>query len=280
MHDVLSRTGAVPRSSGAFVARALGLVAALLGLSCGGGGAEPGGAAADADVTVLMMGNSHSAVNDLPGQLQAMLRAGLPGRSVRVTLAPGWLFLDERLADPASTALLRSRPWSAVVLQAQKYSTSGRFTYSTAEAEEWVRMARAVGALPVMFPEWPRRGVDETARIHDLHVQIAQAEPACVAPIGQAWDLALQRHPALTLHDSDGNHSAPAGAFLTALVLYATAAGGSPLTVPRLSNGVPADVQAQLRQVAADTVQSHPPRRHCPADLPWIPGPAAGRSGE
>ena len=42
---------------------------------------------------------------------------------------------------------------------------------------------------------------------------------ACVAPIGQAWDLSLARHPSLILHASDGNHSAPAGAFLAALLI-------------------------------------------------------------
>lgn len=261
------------------LAGGLVLLSAGLALSCGGGAGENSAAVADADITVLMMGNSHSAANDLPGQLKAMLQAGLPGRTVGVTLAPGWMFLDERRADPASTALLRSRAWTVVVLQAQKYSTSGLHTYSTAEAEQWVQMARGVGALPVMFPEWPRRGVDETTRIHDLHVQIAQAQPACVAPVGQAWDLARQRHPALTLHAGDGNHSAPAGAFLTALVLLATASGASPLGVPELGNGVPADVQAALRQVAADTVLAHPPRRHCPDDPPLAAGPAARRGG-
>jgi hypothetical protein len=76
-------------------------------------------------------------------------------------------------------------------------------------------------------------------RVHDgpsldLHVSIAQSEPACVAPIPQAFDFALARDPTLTLHASDGNHSAPAGAFLAALVLYATITGLSPLDLPAL----------------------------------------------
>jgi hypothetical protein len=118
-----------------------------------------------------------------------------------------------------------------------------------------------------MFPEWPRAGVDETMRIYNLHVTIAQDDPACVAPIGQAWDLSLERHPGIGLHASDGNHSNPAGAFLTALVLQATMTGASPLDVPVLDGfGVDADVQALLRQVAADTVQAWPPRQWCPDD--------------
>jgi hypothetical protein len=164
-------------------------------------------------------------------------------------------------------ALLRSQSWSFVILQAQKYSTSGQFQYSTAEAKALIRISREQRAVPVMFPEWPREGVDETQRIYDLHVAIAQAEPACVAPIGQAWDLALARDPALVLHAADGNHSAPAGAFLAALVLYATITGLSPLDLPALPQ-YPVDVatQATLRGIAAETVQTVPPRMWCPGD--------------
>jgi hypothetical protein len=109
--------------------------------------------------------------------------------------------------------------------------------------------------------------VPETQRIYDLHVSIAQKQPACVAPIGQAWDLALARDPTLILHDADGNHSAPAGAFLTALILYATITGLSPLDVPQMPQfPVSADVQTALRGVADETVRMIPPRYWCPLD--------------
>jgi hypothetical protein len=197
-----------------------------------------------------------------------MVRAGRPGMSVASVEAPGWMFLDERLNDAPSMELLRSQNWSFVILQAQKYSSSGQFVYSTEEAKELVRMSRTQHAIPILFPEWPRRGIDETQRIFDLHVSIAQAEPACVAPIPQAFDLALARDPTLTLHASDGNHSAPAGAFLAALVLYATITGLSPLDVPPLPQyPVSVSLQATLRDIAAETVQTVPPRMWCPGDV-------------
>jgi hypothetical protein len=248
--------------------------------ACGGGGdasppaapvaaapVAPSPAPTAADIAVLMMGNSHTSANRLPDTLATMLRAGHPDRTVAVTVAPGFLFLDERLAHSPSVALLQGQRWSHVVLQAQKYSTSGTRSYSTAEAERLIRMARASGAVPVMFPEWARLGVSETETIYDLHVSIAASEPACVAPVGQAWDRSLVRDPTLTLHASDGNHSAPAGAFLTALVLYSTLTGGSPAALPALDvPGVDDATQARLRTVAAETVQAVAPRRTCPKD--------------
>lgn len=254
------------------------LAMTLLLLSCGsggGGGGAGGGNSggtsapgpAGADIGVLMMGNSHTSFNNLPGMLAAMIQATAPGKSVSAVEAPGWMFLDERLSDPASIQLIRSRRWSFVVLQAQKYSASGLYDYSTAEAGDWIKLAREAGALPVMFPEWPRRGVPETQRIYDLHVSIARKAPACVAPIGQAWDLANARHPQVTLHAGDGNHAQPAGSFLSALVIYATVTGLPPQNLPAFSQfGIDADTQSKLRAVATETVQTISPRLYCPED--------------
>jgi hypothetical protein len=246
---------------------------ALVLAACGGGGdAQRGGASSgppptSANISLLFMGNSHTSGNDLTRMVADMVRAGKPGQSVASVEAPGWMFLEERLHDGPSITLLRSQNWSFVILQAQKYSSSGQFVYSTEEAKELVRMSRVQRAVPIMFPEWPRKDIDETQRIFDLHVSIAQAEPACVAPIPQAWDLALARDSTLTLHASDGNHSAPAGAFLAALVLYGTITASSPLDLPLLPQyPVSAPVQQTLREVAAEVVQTVPPRMWCPGD--------------
>jgi hypothetical protein len=251
---------------------------ALLLSACGGGSgdSQPGGGPSapppppppvNADVTLLFMGNSHTTFNDLTEMVAAMVRVARPGMTVAAVVAPGNLFLEDRVRDAPSVDLLRRQSWSFVILQAQKYSSSGLFEYSTAEARQLIRMSREQRAVPVMFPEWPRRGVDETQRIYDLHASIAQAEPACVAPIGQAWDLALTRDPTLTLHAPDGNHSAPAGAFLAALVLYATITAQSPLDLPSMPQfPVDASVQAALRVIAAEVVQTTPPRMWCTGD--------------
>jgi hypothetical protein len=252
------------------------MVCALLLAACGGGGGgdqapnnpPSGPPSATADITLLFMGNSHTSVNNLSGMVAEMVRAARPGKTVASVEAPGWMFLEERLNHAPSVDLLRSQDWSFLVLQAQKYSSSGQFVYSTAEAEAFIRMGREQHAVPIMFPEWPRRGVDETQRIYDLHVSIAQRETACVAPIGQAWDLSLARFPSLELHAPDGNHSNPAGAFLAALILFATITGNSPMDVPPLAAQFAVDngTQAQLREIAAEAVLTWPPHAWCPSD--------------
>lgn len=242
--------------------------------SCGGSGDSGGNSDPPApppptvaDITLLFMGNSHASVNHVQQMVADMVRAVRPGESVATAEAPGWMFLEERWHDLPSTTLLRNQQWSFVILQAQKYSTSGLFEYSTVGAEELIRASRQQQAVPIMFPEWPRLGVDETMRIYDLHVSIAQRQVACVAPIGQAWDLALQRHPSLRLHADDGNHSNAAGAFLAALILFATITGDSPADLPPFPQFlVSVDTQADLRTIAAETIVTWPPRAWCPGD--------------
>lgn len=248
---------------------AFALVAALAA-GCGGegsSGAREAAPAARADIALLFMGNSHTSSNGLPGMVAAMVRAAQPGKSVEAVVAPGSMFLDERATDAGTLQLLRSKKWSFVVLQAQKHGTSGLFEHSTWETELLIRIAREILAVPILFPEWPRRGIAETQRIFDLLASIARRQPACVAPIGQAWDLAIARHPELALHAADGNHSTPAGAFLAALIIATTITGFSPDGLPTFEDiGVDAAVQAQLRAIAAETVLVHRPRHWCPAD--------------
>lgn len=259
-----------------------GLGLCLVASGCGGGGdpsvtaagsasaqvATPATAPATAaaDVAVLMMGNSHTVVASLPARLQAVLQVGLPGRSVLVVASPSNGFLDDHLRDPQTLALLSARRWQAVVLQAQKYSSTGQFNYSTAEAKELVRLSRGRGAVPVLFPEWARRNVDEVDRIWALHSGIAASEPACVAPVPQAWASALAAQPALPLHHSDGNHAADTGAQLTAMVLAATITGLSPLTLADVPGGGDAILQQRLREAAAAAMAMHGARASCPAD--------------
>ena len=63
----------------------------------------------NAQVQVLMMGNSHTVVNGLPDTLARMLRGGTSARTVNAVAAPGFMFLDERFNDPASLDLLRGQ---------------------------------------------------------------------------------------------------------------------------------------------------------------------------
>lgn len=250
------------------------LLAVTILTGCGGGGGNSAGATATvpppatvSDINILFMGNSHTLSHDVPGMVVTLVRAGRPGKTVAGTTAPGSLFLDERLQHQETIQLLKSRNWNAVVMQAQKLSSSWTVTHPIEPAAELVRLSRAQTAVPVLFPEWARRGVDESHLIYDVYVSIARAQPACVSPIPQAWALALSRRPSLALHDADGNHATSSGAFLAALVLYATLTGELPQNLPDVSvSGVDSATQQFLRGIATEAIQAVSPRLWCPGE--------------
>ena len=92
-----------------------------------------------------------------------------------MAVAPGLLHLNERATHEATLALLESRHWDVVVLQAQNYSLSGTTNYPNDGSVSLVRSVRERGGLPILFAEWPRRGIDETQIILDTYRAIAVA---------------------------------------------------------------------------------------------------------
>ncbi len=212
------------------------------------------------DFQVLMFGNSHVAANNLPGLVTLLLRRGRPQANVYAVVADGGSYLDERFQDRISLPLLQSKKWSHVILQGQKYSTSGRYSYSTSEAEMWISLSKKQLATPILFPEHARaNNFEEGDRVYQLHQSIAAKETACVAPVPLAWTLAMQQFPDLELHVPDGNHANENGSVLTAMLFYQIITGDPADQLPFVAGlGVDATTQQLLRQQASATLQKHP----------------------
>jgi hypothetical protein len=212
---------------------------------------------------ILLIGNSHSSNNDLPGLIATLIKQAHPKAAVHARAVPHWGFLVDRLDDKVTQKTLDAETWTHVILQAQKYSSSGRYYYPTDAAEEWIRRVKRRGATPILFPEWARRGnTEEGQRIYELHLQIASREFACVAPVGLAWQLAQLAKPSMRLHASDGNHSNAKGALLTAFVLYQAITGDSAADLPTIESvKIDADIQILLRDSASE---AHRVKPGCP----------------
>lgn len=208
---------------------------------------------------LLFIGNSHSRVNGLPELVATLIRTGLPGKTANAAAAPGLGFLSDRFGDGVTEPLLVSRSWTHVILQGQKYSSSGLYTYPTHAAELWIRLVKEQNARPILFPEWPRKGnTEEGVRVHNLHLSISSRESACVAPIGLAWEESIARNPGLNLYADDGNHSNLSGALLSAYVFYELFTGQLADDLPYIPEiGVTANIQQNLKGVASFVVAAN-----------------------
>jgi len=266
------------------VMKRLFLLAAAVSISaCSGGGEQASGSSPAGDTTdpglfnrytesyplvdnsdasaykVLLMGNSHAA--GLYPVLADLLALGQIDKPVDVQLSSSGGFLDERLNDAVSHHDLEREPWTHVILQGQKYSTTGSFSYPTDAAEYWIRGSKQQGAMPIMFPEHPRKGNTwEGQTLWDLHTGIADRENTCVAPVGLVWDEVAFRAPSLELHHRDGNHASETGALLTALVFYPIITGQAVESLPELSMfGIDAATEQLMKQAVSSSLYNHAP---------------------
>lgn len=178
------------------------------------------------DLRVLFIGNSHSA--PIPKLLREIFKRQLPDKKVQLQRVTSFGFLIDHAQRPSTLKHLKSTKWDYVVLQAQKYSTSGKYRYPTRGAAALADIATKNGAKVIMYPEWSRRGVpEEYARIRKLHDAIATETGAVVAPIGEAWELAFANNDQLKLHAADGNHASGLGSYLNACVFFTLLTGES-----------------------------------------------------
>ena len=180
------------------------------------------------DLRVLFIGNSHS--SPIPLLLTRIFKRQQPGLKTFIRSAPSFGFLVDHANSKKTLKLIRTGNWDFVVLQAQKYSTSGKYTYPTDGALMLSKIATESGAKIVMYPEWSRQGVpEEYQRIKSIHNKIAKKTGAQVAPIGEAWETASATLDAKKLYAPDGNHASKQGSYLNACVFYSMITGESPI---------------------------------------------------
>jgi len=219
---------------------------------------------------VLFIGNSYTAVNDLPTTFADLAWAGGHRVETEALDAGGWT-LAEHASDPATGTALSSEPWNVVVLQEQSQIPS---VPSMAAAEMYpavttlVAEARQHGARPLLYltfahqDGWPQVGLDDyasmQAAINTGYMTIAQQLGVAVAPVGVAWEKVAEQPGAPTLWQSDGSHPATAGTYLAACVFYAAIFDRSPVGLGD-DDGLQPSEAASLQAVAAETVLDDPP---------------------
>jgi hypothetical protein len=181
-----------------------------------------------ADYSVLFVGNSHTTFHGLPDLVGEMIRFRHPDKTV-YTHTQVVVFLEDAANQPGVREEIETRPWKAVVLQAQKISVSGKVDYPRDAGIALATRARERGAAVLFYSEWGLQGKEgDGERNEEIYRAMADEAGVGVAAVGRAWDLALAGRPDLPLYSPDGNHQSALGAFLTACVLVGRITGDSP----------------------------------------------------
>ena len=218
---------------------------------------------------VLFIGNSYTFVNDLPNMFAKLARSGGNKVEVGMSAQGGWT-LSEHLQSAETLHLLNSEKWKFVVLQEQSQIpsvASARTQAMYPAARELVQKIKEIGATPIFFVTWahrdgwPERGMKDyesmQAQINYGYTEIAQELNAPIAPVGAAWQVAVQQHPDLILWQEDGSHPTESGTYLAACVFYAVIFHESPKELTYRA-GLSREHARDFQSIASSTVLNIP----------------------
>ncbi len=234
-------------------------------------------AAGDAPpVRILFFGNSFTYYNDLPETTRDLLRtSGVLSPMTDSYAQPGYYLTDHVHDAGAMTRLKRGapdgKPWDVLVLQEQsmlhslvhKDPQSARLGAGSISRLLSAANEANPACLVVILQVWSRHprlwatkdecavasgtsAADATTNIHRGAVAtVAEARKyengmrTLISPVGDFWQLAREKHPALPLYLDDGHHPDKLGTLLCALVLAGTIGGRQAIERTTWTDNVP-----------------------------------------
>lgn len=211
---------------------------------------------------IALYGNSYTFYNNnintrLRDLTQSLLPDGAKGYQYRgITISSGQLGWQINNLEYQNSL----QKWDVVILQgnssepiSKKESSRENFVESATKMAE---MAHNAGSKVVYFMTWAKRDKpEETQKLADAYLSIAQKTGGYVAPVGLAFEKARKAHPEINLYYHDGMHPSMAGTYLAASVFFATLYNQSPVggALPFDTDMTPATAKA-LQQIAWETV--------------------------
>jgi hypothetical protein len=172
-----------------------------------------------AAISILFIGNSLTATNELPRMVEALGKAA--GVEVRCAgVARPNFSLEDHWNDGEARRAIARGGWSFVVLQQGPSALPESRVLLDEYARRFdgeIRRAKARPALLMVWPSHARRGdFDGVSRSYAGAAALIGGE---LLPAGDAWRAAWRRDPSLALYGPDGFHPSRLGSSLAALVI-------------------------------------------------------------
>lgn len=179
-------------------------------------------------LSLLFIGNSLTAANDLPALVESMGRA--TGITIRCTVVAKPDFsLEDHWADGEARKAIARGGWTHVVLQQGPSALRESRVLLNEYARRFDREIRKVKARPAFFMVWPsaaRRG--DFDGVSASYAGAAAITNGLLFPAGDAWRAAWRREPGLALYGPDGFHPSRTGSYLAALTIFHALTGQFP----------------------------------------------------
>lgn len=180
---------------------------------------------------ILMVGNSLTFFNDLPTRVAEIAANDSTLRAAHIeSVTAGGANLQYHWATGVTSQLIASGHWDYVVLQEQSQAILASPESTEAVVRRFAALARTAGARTVLFLAWAALGSAHQDSTTHNYERIAEDTGTLIAPLGVAWQRALQADSTLPLYaNNDLIHPSPMGTYLGACTMFATLYRHSPV---------------------------------------------------
>jgi hypothetical protein len=241
---------------------------------------------------VLFLGNSYTAVNNLP-QLVHDVALSAGDTLVFDYNAPGGYQLINHSIDLTTQGMIMAGDWNYVVLQGQSqepiisYSDFINGAYSLynlikqynpcAETMPYMTWGRKNGdasncaGFPVMCTY---EGMDSTLR--DRYLYLTSSVNGEVSPVSVVWNYLRQYYPAIELYQADESHPSLAGSYAAACCFYTSIFKKDPASITFNSGLSAADasiIKDAVKAMVYDSLQSWDFKKLPVSDFRYQTGP-------
>jgi len=200
---------------------------------------------------VLFLGNSYTAVNNLP-LLVKNIALSTNDTLIVDSNTPGGYTFQLHTTNTTSQSKLTAGNWDFVVLQEQSQLPSFPDDQVAVEVFPYARILDSIinqyspCAETVFYRTWGRKVGDASncgvwppvctyegmdSLLHMRYMQMATDNNALVSPVGVVWKYLKIMHPEIELYATDGSHPSAAGSYAAACSFYSVILRKNPVAI-------------------------------------------------
>lgn len=219
---------------------------------------------------VLFLGNSYTAVNDLP-KIVAALAANTGDVMVYDSHLTGGYTLEDHAASLVTQNKILSANWDYIILQEQSqrptFINPGRFMDGFNSLKNFIKQNKPCAQI-TSFMTWGYKNGDAQncpinpnvctytgmqTLLTERYMNMSQLFESEVTPVGVVWKYIKENYPAINLYQPDGSHPSIAGSYLAACCFYTSLFRKNPALITN-NYGVDAATAALIRNATKSLV--------------------------
>ncbi len=205
---------------------------------------------------IVILGNSLTYANDLPGMIIELAMAGGAPRPLITSEAQPDYSLEDHWHRPSSVASVDRPELDLVIMQQGPSSVAESGLHLTHWSAMFANRAAQHQTRSGLYMVWPPVGGNIDGSIAN-YAAAAYTNGLALYPVAHAIKSISITHPHISVLAGDGFHPNIAGTWLAAMVITAVVYDQDPRTYPNIRSGViPAGWEEPLRNAAWEAVQA------------------------